>query len=377
MLILLHSGVGLIARQGGWNAVTHDKTNFPLIGRHRTVPCSDCHKKNIRQGTPTECEACHWYRKQDDRYQLQLGIHCGDCHTPFDWKRIKPNSWEHGQAAGFPLEGIHKTLDCVRCHVGGTFYGRGRDCIDCHGEDYNRASGPDHVLEQFPTDCRMCHNMLGWEGAGYDHLVFPLYGMHRTASCYQCHRNNQYTGTSRECVVCHLVRFNNTVNPNHNQAGYPTDCEICHGTGAFDWYGATVDHDRFWSLRGAHRGLDCNRCHSSGYNISSACVNCHLEDYNNTTDPDHGKAGFHTDCEVCHLREAHTWSQVIFDHQFPIFSGVHQSISCSECHRTANYFEFSCIDCHVHGKNEMDNKHINIGGYSYNSLACYSCHPTL
>jgi hypothetical protein len=24
----------------------------------------------------------------------------------------------------------------------------------------------------------------------------------------------------------------------------------------------------------------------------------------------------------------------------------------------------------------MDNKHINVSGYSYNSQVCYSCHPT-
>ncbi len=375
-LLLVLTWEGLTAQQGRWNALTHDKTNFPLKGRHRTVACSECHLKGVRQGTPTDCEACHWYRKQDDRYQLQLGFHCEDCHTPFGWKKIKPNAWDHEQAAGFFLEGVHKTLDCYQCHTGRVLSSQGRDCIDCHRAEYNETDDPNHVLGQFPTDCRMCHNMLAWEGGGYDHLIFPLNGMHKTAACSQCHQNNQYAGTPMECVACHLVEFNNTTNPSHTLSGFPTDCEICHGSSALDWYGARIDHDRFWSLRGAHRGLDCNRCHSLGYNISSDCVNCHLDDYNNTTEPNHSQVGFHTDCEVCHLSEALTWTQVTYDHQFPIFSGVHQHISCSECHRTTNYFEFSCIDCHAHGKSEMDNKHINVGGYSYNSQACYACHPT-
>jgi hypothetical protein len=367
---------GLEARQKRWNAVTHDKTNFPLIGKHRSVPCSECHLKGVFQGTPTDCEACHWYRRQDDRYRLRLGVHCGACHTPFDWEKIKPGSWDHEQETGFRLEGIHKTLDCYQCHPGSTFPGRGSDCIDCHREDYNKADEPDHAALQFPTDCRICHNMLDWAGGGYYHLTFPLNGMHKTADCVGCHQNGRYSGTPTDCASCHLAQYMNTTSPNHAAAGYPTDCEICHGSSALDWQGAKVDHDRFWPLKGAHWGLDCIRCHARGYNISNDCINCHLDDYNNTTEPDHRKVGFHTDCEVCHLSEALTWSQVSFDHQFPIFSGKHQHLSCTECHRTANYIEFSCIDCHEHGKNEMDNKHRDVSGYSYNSQACYACHPT-
>jgi hypothetical protein len=153
-----------------------------------------------------------------------------------------------------------------------------------------------------------------------------------------CHQNNQYSGTPTECVACHLEDYNRTTNPNHIQAGYPTDCEICHGDNALDWLGAKVDHNRFWILKGAHRGLDCNRCHYLGYTITSDCVNCHLDDYNNTTEPNHREVGFHTDCEVCHLDEALTWSMAVFEHSFPIFSGAHQNAFCSDCHRTANYF---------------------------------------
>ncbi len=364
------------AQQKRWDAVSHDKTNFPLIGKHRTVPCGDCHQKGVLQGTPRECEACHWYRKQDDRYQLQLGIHCEDCHTPFDWKKIKPNSWAHEQAASFALEGIHKTLDCVQCHRGRNFVSQSSECIACHQEDYNKTDEPNHLLEQFPTDCRLCHNTLDWQGARYYHLSFPLQGMHKTAACASCHRNNQYSGISSECLACHLDQYNRTTSPNHLKAGFPTDCEICHGSSALDWHGAQVNHERFWPLQGAHKGLGCNECHAQGFNISSDCAACHLDDYNNTQNPNHQQVGFHTDCEVCHPVEALTWSQAVFDHGFPIFSGDHQHLACADCHRTANFMEFSCIDCHEHNKNEMDQKHKDVAGYLFNSQACYSCHPT-
>ena len=375
-LLFIYPAVGLIAQQKRWNAVTHDKTNFPLLGKHRTVPCSECHLKGVMKGTPTDCEACHWYRKQDDRYRLRLGIHCEECHTPFDWKQIKPGSWDHEKDAGFLLGGAHKILDCYQCHKGRGFSGQGSDCIDCHRDDYNHADEPDHVSGQFPTDCRICHNMLSWEGAGYTHSAFPLNGMHRTAACAACHQNGQYEGTPTECVACHQAQYNNTTSPNHLQAGYSTDCELCHGNSAIDWYGAILNHDLFWPLKGAHQRLDCSSCHWQGYNISSDCITCHLEDYNNTRNPNHREAGFHTDCETCHLSESLTWTQAVFNHTFPISSGNHQHLSCSDCHRTANYIEFSCIDCHEHSRNEMDEEHSDVGGYVYNSQACYACHPT-
>lgn len=376
LLFILSGQPGSEAQRKQWHAVSHDQTNFPLIGKHRTVPCSQCHLKGVMQGTPTDCEACHWYRKQDDRYQLQLGIHCGDCHAPHDWKIIRPNAWDHEQATGFPLGGVHKTVDCFQCHRGRVFSGQQSDCIDCHREEYERAAEPEHAENQFPTDCRICHNMSSWEGASYSHLSFPLNGMHKTARCSDCHQNGQFIGTPGECVACHLQEYNQTQNPNHRQANYPTDCEVCHGNSAVDWEGARIDHDNFWPLKGAHKGLDCSRCHYRGYDISSRCVFCHLDDYNNTRNPNHREAGFHTDCEICHPPESFTWSQALFEHGFPILSGRHGNISCSECHRTANYFTFSCIDCHAHVKTEMDEEHQGVIGYAYSNQACYACHPT-
>jgi hypothetical protein len=358
------------------SVIRHDKTNFPLIGKHRTVPCTECHLDGTRKGTPRDCEACHWYRKPDDRYGLRLGLHCGDCHTPLDWKSIIPGSWEHERETGFRLGGVHRTIDCYRCHANGVFPGQGVECIDCHGEDYNEAGEPNHAAGQFPTDCKICHNMTAWEGASYYHPGFPRGGLHKTADCTECHRGGLFAGTPTACASCHLEDYNNAFNPNHRQAGYPLECEVCHGAGASGWQGASVNHDRFWPLKGMHRRQECLDCHAGGYTITSACVNCHLDDYNNTREPDHRAAGFHTNCEVCHLDEARDWSQASFNHPFPIISGDHGHLSCTDCHRGADYLDFSCIDCHEHEKSRMDNEHGDVAGYIYNSQACYACHPT-
>ncbi len=98
---------------------SHDRTNFPLTGKHRTLSCRECHLNLVFEGTPTDCEVCHWQRRQDDRYGLRLGMRCSDCHTPQSWKKVDPAKWSHEMETGFRLEGIHRTLDCETCHGGG------------------------------------------------------------------------------------------------------------------------------------------------------------------------------------------------------------------------------------------------------------------
>ncbi len=517
-----NAGMGGKQEAVQWSAESHDRTNFPLVGRHRTVACIECHLNGVFEGTPTTCEICHWERRQDDRYELRLGTHCADCHEPFTWKQVAPNKWNHEAATGYPLEGVHRTLDCVECHGERSFIGTTVDCFGCHESDYRESDNPDHIAAGFSTECKLCHvnnnswkealfshstyplkgqhtladcsdchgsgqyaglpsecffchqadynstrdpshsdagfptaceychgtEANTWEGAVFTHSNFPLNGKHRLADCSNCHSSGQYKGLPSECVFCHRDDYNNTRDPNHKQSNFPFDCEACHGTQAITWEGAKFNHDSF-PLKGQHAVIDCSECHSSGKyeGLPSVCVFCHLEDYLNAKDPDHKQLGFHTDCEVCHgtdavswenvnishsqywpLQGAHTeldcsqchvknlnppqecvnchredfdstedpnhttagfptdcelchypshvlWSQAKFDHSFPIESGKHSQWECTDCHLTANYRDFSCINCHAHDRTRMDNKHREVPGYSYNSQACYGCHP--
>ncbi|MCB0695422.1 MAG: hypothetical protein KDC19_14370, partial [Saprospiraceae bacterium] len=127
---------------------------------------------------------------------------------------------------------------------------------------------------------------------------------------------------------------------------------------------------------------DCAACHNGDYNNTpNTCYGCHAAEYNATNDPDHEQAGFPTNCDACHATNA--WVPATWDHDgqyFPIYSGKHEGEwnQCSECHTTpGNYSVFSCIDCHEHDDPvDLADKHEDVPGYSYNSQACYSCHPT-
>lgn len=297
------TGAGASAKktEQAWTVGSHDKTNFPLVGKHRTLACRECHANLVFEGTPADCEVCHWQRRQDDRYSLRLGTRCADCHTPLAWKKVDPALWSHEMNAGFRLEGIHRTLDCEACHGTAGFAPQPTDCYACHGSDYVATREPNHAQAGFPTNCPSCHDQRAWGHASFDHSGFTLQGRHASAACSDCHKNGVYQGTSPECASCHLADYNGTTDPNHLAASFPLDCTACHGTSANGWSGAN------------------------------------------------------------------------FDHPFPIQSGRHAGVACSECHQTSDDRVFSCLGCHE--QSQTNSRHTGVTGYSYSSQACYACHP--
>ncbi|MFN3875486.1 MAG: hypothetical protein ACK4L7_06205, partial [Flavobacteriales bacterium] len=148
------------------------------------------------------------------------------------------------------------------------------------------------------------------------------------------------------------------------------------------WGNATFNHNNTaFPLHGAHTQASCIECHANGYaGTPTACSACHMADYNTATGPNHVAAGFPTDCAQCHTENA--WEPSTFNHDgqyFPIYSGEHDNEwnTCADCHiNPSNYAVFSCIDCHEHDNQaSVNSDHNGVPGYSYNSNACYNCHP--
>ncbi|HRD54364.1 MAG TPA: hypothetical protein PKY96_17120, partial [Flavobacteriales bacterium] len=141
----------------------------------------------------------------------------------------------------------------------------------------------------------------------------------------------------------------------------------------------TFNHNNTdFPLHGAHSTAACIQCHANGYaGTPTACSACHLADYNATTNPNHASAQFPTDCAACHTESS--WTPSTFNHNqyFPINSGPHSDVwnTCATCHTNPNdYSVFSCTNCH-NNQSELANDHDEVSGYSYNSNACYTCHP--
>ena len=361
--------------QPQWTVETHDNTNFPLVGKHRTTSCADCHLNLVFEGTPRECEACHWERRQDDRYQLRLGTHCGDCHTPYTWKNVSPNKWNHTAATGFRLEGQHRMLDCIECHGEAGFDKVSVACLDCHEEDYEEARNPDHGAAGFSTQCQLCHiNQNSWGSAVFSHDRFILRGEHKSADCSDCHSSGQYAGLSTDCVSCHREDYNEADDPDHQALNFPTDCVACHGSSATTWEGASYSHTVF-PLLGQHKTAECSECHPDGNYAatSSACVSCHRDDYNDAEDPDHQALNFPTDCVACHGSSATTWEGASYSHTVFLLLGQHKTAQCSDCHPDGNYAGTSstCVSCHrddYDSADDPDHQALNF------PTDCVSCH---
>jgi hypothetical protein len=323
-------------------------TGFALVGGHSGLTCEDCHADGYAI-TEAICISCHqadFDSATDPAHEAEsFGNDCEVCHTVEAWT---PSSFDHDTQTLFILDGQHLTLTCVDCHADGQYVTTPETCFGCHEADYNDPDDPDHVADNFPTDCTICHNTSDWEDADYDHATtdFPLTGAHMSLNCADCHSDG-YVGTPTECFACHEEDYNNVDDPDHVAENYPHDCTECHTTN--DWDEVVFDHaDTDFPLTGAHIELNCLDCHADGYaGTPTACFGCHEEDYNNVDDPDHVAENYSHDCLECH--NTFDWEDVVIDHSltdFPL-EGAHQLLECVQCHADGyTGTPTVCFGCH-------------------------------
>jgi hypothetical protein len=358
----------------------HSTTKMPLVGQHTEIECKQCHTTLVFSDAKSECNACH-----NDVHQATVGPECSRCHTPSSWLVSDINDIH--RMGRFPLLGAHRTADCIQCHKSESlvrFDVLGVECIDCHREDYMSTTSPNHTEAGFPEDCASCHpvNSFQWTGAGFNHSFFPLVQAHSIPECADCHTTGNYADASQECYSCHQTDYTAATNPDHAASNFPTTCQECHTLNP-GWKPASFNHSSF-PLTLGHAGPVCTDCHING-NYSSTptdCYACHQSDYNETTNPNHQSLAFSVSCTECHTTNP-GWKPAAYrqhdSQSFPIYSGRHNGKwdTCTDCHTNpSNYAEFSCITCHEHNKTDMDNKHQDENGYSYNSSECLRCHPT-
>jgi hypothetical protein len=360
----------------------HGKVSqWSLVGAHKAVACSACHRSPVFSQVGKDCAACH-----QDAHRGELGNRCGECHSTVSFVD-RTRLVDLHRTSQFQLTGMHAALDCSACHQATAqgrpaFKGLSVECVSCHLEDYRATTNPNHSESGFPTDCTSCHSVRGWTMTAFDHskTAFPLTGAHRAVLCSDCHVGERFKGTPTACFSCHQDNYNATANPPHASSGFSTQCQTCHTT--TNW-NASFDHARTsFPLTGAHRPLNCTACHSDGvYNGKPTdCYSCHRQDYEATTNPNHLSLGFSTNCTQCH--NTNGWGGANFDHDtnfFPIYSGKHRGkwTSCSDCHTNPNnYQQFTCLSCHPHSdRNKTSNQHREVSGFQYESGACYRCHP--
>jgi hypothetical protein len=272
----------------------HDKTDFPLLGKHADAKCDACHKSQLFKEAPRQCIGCH---RKEDKHEGTLGETCGDCHGERDWKTTK-GRFDHDKTK-FPLRNAHApaTLKCDACHKDlKSFRKTAIECYACHRKD-------DKHEAQLGRQCESCHTDRDWKVPGYDHnkTRYPLVGKHIKVACKDCHLTPRYKDAARECDACHKK-------DDKHKLAYGTKCESCHN--ARSWAIWDFDHDRRskYKLDGAHRKVACEACHTrpapAGRDfaaLGSDCLSCHRKD-------DVHDGGFGARCDQCHVSD--NWKKV-------------------------------------------------------------------
>ncbi len=355
----------------------HQTTDFPLENSHLAVDCRACHANLVFSDADNTCISCH-----ADVHAQSVGSDCARCHNTISW--LVDGIPELHEENGFPLVGGHGNSMCIDCHASETnlrFDRMGNDCISCHQEDYATTDSPDHNALGFSRNCIECHDPLrdDWETEIVEHDFFPLTLGHDIQDCAQCHLTNNFSDASAECVSCHQENFEGTTQPNHETAGFSTDCVTCHTTNP-GWEPAEfVEHDQafFPIYSGAHLGTwsDCIDCHTDPNDFASfTCIACHL---NPETDEQHeGVSGYVYEDNACLACHPTGDAMDGFDHDqtnFPL-TGAHIGVGCLDCH-TDGYAgtPTECSACHAMDFAETvnpDHELLNL------STDCATCHTT-
>ena len=301
----------------------------------------------------------------------KLQEECALCHGAEGWVPARVSAKFDHAKRGMALVGAHAQASCRSCHTTLDFHGVATACASCH-QDVHRG--------ELGTDCGRCHTARSFLDRAsmvraHQQTRFPLSGAHLAVDCEACHQpapqgQLAFVAVPSGCVDCHRPQYIAAKNPDHVAGAFPLDCTQCHA--ATIWTSARFNHDASgFPLTGVHRTIACQQCHVSGFTaLSTACVSCHQQDYNGTTNPAHAPAGFATTCQDCHTTSG--WTGASFNHTwFPV---PHRTATqCTDCHLSAtDYSAFVCTNCHT--QSQTDPHHTTVSGYVWNSTNCYACH---
>ena len=295
---------------GGWKnydrtKFNHDKTKYPLKGKHGQLECNQCHLpgRPLNITKFKKCTDCHKdYHQGQLAHRTQAGT-CEECHTVDGFSPATFTINQH-QKTKYPLKGSHLAVPCFACHPKinkGTkvetmqFRFRSTNCLACH-KDPHLGEVDKYVKKD---GCEFCHTVESWRVVSYDHskTKFPLEGRHQNTRCKDCHRAED-VGTPSEhlkflklnklCQWCHkdehAGQFSDQKVYKRTKKEF-TRCERCHTS--IDWLAEKFDHNQnsAFKLEGAHKSVKCEKCHKKvirkGKEITlykpldSACKSCH------------------------------------------------------------------------------------------------------
>ncbi len=378
----------------GWKSLktdagfNHNRTKFPLLGKHSDVSCFKCHtNSDFSKAVPHAlCADCHKDIHRGQFTARVAGSDCASCHNEKDFKPALYSVEDH-QKSGFRLEGKHEGLKCASCHTpagADTKYKlTTTTCQSCHTDPH----GAQFAAEPYGNKCETCHTQAVFHPSTFtlpkhQETKFVLTGAHLAVICADCHQPlqgavpvaaRQYHYSVQNCTACHM-------DPHDTRE----TCETCHST--TQWKALrTFNHSAtHFQLEGAHQTATCISCHrpvvakaptstapavlanaltaranptANFAKTPTLCHDCH-EDIHGGQFMRDGEAG--KECTACHTIT--NWSSRTFDHAKTKFvlEGAHEKVRCAQCHtktlaldgrETRLYRDapLECKGCHANG----------------------------
>lgn len=285
----------------GWGSVPeakfdHDKTRYPLKGKHKQVRCESCHQPGRpHRGIPFQfCRDCHAdFHRGQFAHRVSKGA-CEECHTV---EGYSPSTFtvEDHQKSAYPLKGAHAAIPCIFCHAGESSQNGGisttsaentrsmlkvnrfdikfDQCQNCH-KDPHRGEVDKFIRIE---GCEYCHRVESWQASVFNHsqTAFDLEGRHAEITCRPCHQPVD-AGTSTErlkfsgmpllCQDCHTdIHYGQFIEEIvlRGKSLSLTNCYRCHTPLSRNWEAVKFDHNRDskFPLEWMHQKVPCQHCH--------------------------------------------------------------------------------------------------------------------
>lgn len=312
----------------------HDKTAFPLDGRHVfniNAPCEACHatlKPGDFQKANRACTLCH----QDPHAGKWKPTPCATCHTATSWSSTLIDGARHESLFHAPLKGAHAGVPCASCHTdkrpGAAPRGKlpTTNCVACHANT--------HGTMFAGQSCESCHDESSWRHVpGFDHTKAVV-----------------------DCATCHKAKHGDT---------YGKNCSACHDTKRWDKTKPFDHQQTMFALDRRHRAVACIACHDPKKpRVDARCGTCH-------DDPHRGRA--QRECEDCHRGDR--WTLIRWDHDRGMFPlrGRHFATPCRDCHTNDEFtgLRSECIACHRGDMARANAQEMSHRTYSFDCAACH------
>lgn len=272
------SGFYIINQQ----AFDHNKTNFPLIGKHQKVKCNDCHKGTFKEKPKfSQCLDCHSDYHKGDFTKNNLTTDCKTCHSETGFTPSLFSIDDHNKNE-FKIDGGHFAVACKQCHYKDEqwkFRNIGGECQSCH----KNVHGNELSEKYLPGNkCEFCHQTSNWNKISFDHdrTEFVLLGKHQTVNCGNCHyrelngiKEFKFVSLDTNCEQCHKDVHFGQFREDKN-----TDCSRCHTFN--NWKAEKFDHTKAkFKSDGAHSKLECSKCHKTITDNVTPFVLYKIKDY--------------------------------------------------------------------------------------------------